>query len=162
MTRRDASFVGHDHRRVSGIAFGTTGVELRMARAKDTVGIVGLGIMGGAFAQNLVNGGWRVIGYDIDAKRRRALGRAGVDIARDVEDVAVRAPTIITSLPNSSALAATAAAIASARARPRVVIEMSTLTLNDKFAALRALQRTNHVMLDCPVSGTGAQAKTKD
>jgi putative dehydrogenase len=133
-----------------------------MAKAKGTVGIVGLGIMGGAFAQNLINGGWRVIGYDIDVKRRRALARAGVEIAKDVEDLAGRTPTIIISLPNSSALAATAAAIASARARRRVVVEMSTLALNDKLAALRALERANHVMLDCPVSGTGAQAKTKD
>src|SRR3954454_3954956 len=118
MTSRDAAFVRHDHRRVSGIAFATNGVGLRMARAKDTVGIVGLGIMGGAFAQNLVSGGWRVIGYDIDAKRRRALARAGVQIAEDVEDLAARTPTIIASLPNSSALAATVAAIASARVRP--------------------------------------------
>ena len=34
-----------------------------------TVGIVGLGIMGGAIARNLVERGWRVIGFDIDAAR---------------------------------------------------------------------------------------------
>ena len=47
---------------------------------KSVVGIVGLGIMGGAFAENLVAGGWRVIGYDISAARRKALARAGVEI----------------------------------------------------------------------------------
>ncbi|RAI32369.1 NAD(P)-binding domain-containing protein, partial [Rhodoplanes serenus] len=47
------------------------------ARAKGAVGIVGLGIMGGAFAKNLVASGWRVTGYDIDPARRRALARAG-------------------------------------------------------------------------------------
>src|SRR5215207_5811502 len=133
-----------------------------MAKTNGTVGIVGLGIMGGAFAQNLVSSGWRVIGYDIDPKRRRAVARVGVDITISVEDLAARTPTIITSLPNSSALAASVAAIVDARVRPRLVVEMSTLTLNDKLAALRALQRANHVMLDCPDSGTGAQAKTKD
>ena len=45
--------------------------------AQRTVGIVGLGIMGGAFAHNLVAAGWRVIGYDIDPKRRRAHGARG-------------------------------------------------------------------------------------
>ena len=40
---------------------------------KGTVGVIGLGIMGGAFAHNLAAAGWRVIGYDLDAKRRRAL-----------------------------------------------------------------------------------------
>ena len=39
--------------------------------AKGSVGIVGLGIMGGAFARNLVAAGWRVVGYDTDAARRR-------------------------------------------------------------------------------------------
>ena len=35
------------------------------SRKKGVVGIIGLGIMGGAFAQNLLAAGWRVIGYDI-------------------------------------------------------------------------------------------------
>ena len=133
-----------------------------MAKAKGAVGIVGLGIMGGAFARNLVAGGWRVVGYDIDPKARRALARAGVEIAKNVEDLALRTRTIITSLPNSSALAATIAAIVATQVQPRVVVEMSTLALNEKLAALRALEKGGHVMLDCPVSGTGAQAKTKD
>ena len=55
-----------------------------------------------------------------------------------------------------------AAVIAAAQVKPCVVVEMSTLALNDKLAALRALEKTGHIMLDCPVSGTGAQAKTKD
>ncbi|HYA73589.1 MAG TPA: NAD(P)-binding domain-containing protein, partial [Roseiarcus sp.] len=47
------------------------------ARSKGTVGVVGLGIMGGAFAENLLAAGWRVIGYDIAPARRRALARKG-------------------------------------------------------------------------------------
>ena len=87
---------------------------------KGVVGIIGLGIMGGAFAENLVAAGWRVIGYDISPARRRALARAGVEIAADAVDVARQAKTVITSLPKPEALAATAAAIAKARsAAPR-------------------------------------------
>jgi 3-hydroxyisobutyrate dehydrogenase-like beta-hydroxyacid dehydrogenase len=130
--------------------------------AKGKVGVVGLGIMGGAFAQNLHAAGWRVIGYDIDAARRRALARAGIEIAPDVKALAAAVPTIITSLPKSSALAATVAAVAAARLPPRVLVEASTFTLDDKIAAERALRKAGHVMLDCPVSGTGAQARTKD
>ena len=48
---------------------------------KGTVGVIGLGIMGGAFAKNLAAAGWRVIGYDISAARRREAQRAGVEIA---------------------------------------------------------------------------------
>ncbi len=39
---------------------------------------------------------------------------------------------------------------------------MSTFTLEDKTSAEKALRKAGHVMLDCPVSGTGAQAKMKD
>ena len=53
-----------------------------------TVGIVGLGIMGSAIARNLIERGWKVVGYDIDAARRAELALANVTIAADVTQVA--------------------------------------------------------------------------
>jgi putative dehydrogenase len=130
--------------------------------AKGKVGIVGLGIMGGAFAQNLVKAGWHVVGYDIDPVRRRAMAKAGVEIAKDAGALAAAVPTIITSLPKPAALDATVKAIADAGVKPRVIVEASTFTLDDKVRAERALRKAGHVMLDCPISGTGSQAKTRD
>ncbi len=129
---------------------------------KGAVGVIGLGIMGGSFAQNLTGAGWRVIGYDIAPDRRRALARAGVEIAADAIDVARQARTIILSLPKPSALQSTAAAIVKARIPGRVIVEASTFTLEDKARAEATLRKAGHVLLDCPVSGTGAQAKEKD
>src|SRR5216684_4008771 len=134
----------------------------RLAMAKGKVGIVGLGIMGGAFARNLLAAGWRVVGYDIDAARRRAMARAWVEIADDAKTLAGEVGTIITSLPKPAALDTTVRAIVNARVSPRVIVEASTFTLDDKLKAERALRKAGHVMLDCPVSGTGAQAKVKD
>jgi 3-hydroxyisobutyrate dehydrogenase-like beta-hydroxyacid dehydrogenase len=133
-----------------------------MARGRNVVGVVGLGIMGGAFARHLAKAGWRVIGYDVKAAARRQASRAGVEIAPSVEDLAKAAPIIITSLPNPAALEMTVAAIARARVPRRVVVEASTFTLDDKLAAEKALSKAGHVALDCPVSGTGAQAAVKD
>jgi 3-hydroxyisobutyrate dehydrogenase-like beta-hydroxyacid dehydrogenase len=135
-----------------------------MSRAKQNsvVGVIGLGIMGGAFARNLVANGWRVIGYDISAARCRELSRAGVEIARDAAAVAVAAPIIITSLPKPEALKTTAKAIAASGAPRRIVAEASTFTIDDKEKAERVLRAAGHVLLDCPVSGTGSQAKTGD
>ena len=130
--------------------------------AKHKVGIVGLGIMGGAFARNLVTAGWHVVGYDIDADRCRATARAGVEIAPDAKALAAGVKTIITSLPKPAALDATVDAIIQAGVSPRVIIEASTFAIDDKLRAERALRKAGHVLLDCPVSGTGAQAKTKD
>ncbi len=134
-----------------------------MARTKkDSVGIIGLGIMGGAFAQNLLAAGWRVIGYDIAPGRRRAVAKLGGEIAADASEVARRARTIIISLPKPSALVETATTIARADLARRVVVEMSTFSLEDKAKAESVLRKAGHVMLDCPVSGTGAQALAKD
>jgi 3-hydroxyisobutyrate dehydrogenase-like beta-hydroxyacid dehydrogenase len=136
---------------------------MRAAKAKGkTIGVVGLGIMGGAFARNLVNAGWRVIGFDIAAARRKELAKAGVEIAPDVQALAAAAPIIVTSLPKPEALMATAKAIAGAKLPPRIVTECSTFTIEDKQKAERALRAAGHTMLDCPVSGTGSQAKSGD
>src|SRR5438874_710383 len=131
-------------------------------RTKNIVGIIGLGIMGGAFAQNLLAAGWRVIGYDVVPARRRALAKLGAEIVAGPQEVARQAPTIVTTLPKPSALAETAVAIAKAGVPRRVVVEMSTFTLEDKAKAESVLRKAGHVMLDCPVSGTGAQALAKD
>ena len=89
-------------------------------RSKGTVGVVGLGNMGGAFARHLAAAGWRVLGFDIDAARKRAAARAGVEIA-PVETLAAVAPVIILSLPNPQALDATVAAITQHELPGRIV-----------------------------------------
>jgi 3-hydroxyisobutyrate dehydrogenase-like beta-hydroxyacid dehydrogenase len=137
-------------------------VKNKTVKKRGVVGVVGLGIMGGAFAQHLRAAGWRVIGYDIAAARRRALKHAGVEIAADAAELARAARTIILSLPSRAALAATVDAIVKAGVPHRVLIEASTFALADKEAAEAALRAAGHVLLDCPVSGTGAQAKIKD
>ena len=131
-------------------------------KTKGTVGIIGLGIMGGAFAANLAAAGWRVIGYDISAARRREAKRAGAKIARNAADVAALSPVILTTLPKPQALMDTARKIAAAKLPRKVVVEMSTFTIADKEKAACVLKKAGHEMLDTPVSGTGAQAKVKD
>ena len=88
---------------------------------KGTIGIIGLGIMGGAFARNLVAAGWKVIGYDIDAARNAEAKAAGVEIAHSAEAVAETASDIITSLPKPQAVLDTAEVIARANAKGRTV-----------------------------------------
>jgi putative dehydrogenase len=127
-----------------------------------TVGIIGLGIMGGAIARNLVERGWHVIGFDIDAARRAELAPAGVTIADDVGQVARDAPIIMTSLPGPAAAEDVARAIANSGQSARIVVELSTLAIADKLRFEAILKRAGHIALDCPLSGTGAQAKLRD
>ena len=128
----------------------------------EAAGIIGLGIMGGAMARNLRAAGWRVLGYDPDPARTAVLADAGVETLDSAEAVARASPVLMTSLPSPAALHATAAAIAASGSERRLVVEASTMTLEDKLAFAATLRRAGHVALDCPISGTGAQAKTKD
>jgi putative dehydrogenase len=128
----------------------------------NTVGIVGLGIMGGAIARNLVERGWRVTGFDIDAARRAELALAGVAIADEVGAVARDAPIIMTSLPGPAAAEDVAHAIANSGQPARIVVELSTLAIADKLRFEGILKRAGHIALDCPLSGTGAQARIRD
>ncbi len=129
---------------------------------EQVVGIVGLGIMGGAMARNLMASGWRVLGHDPDIPVAAALERDGVTLLPDAAAVAHEAPVLMTSLASPAALQATAAAIAGSGAPGRVVVEASTMALEDKLAFERVLHGAGHVALDCPISGTGAQAITRD
>ena len=131
-------------------------------KTKGTVGVVGLGIMGGAFAKNLSQAGWRVVGYDISAARKREAARAGVEIAKDAGSLARAVPVILTSLPKPQALMETARAIASAKLPRKTIVEMSTFAIADKKNAARILAKAGHTMLDTPVSGTGSQAASRD
>jgi 3-hydroxyisobutyrate dehydrogenase-like beta-hydroxyacid dehydrogenase len=127
-----------------------------------TVGIIGLGIMGGAIARNLVARGWRVIGFDTDASKCAELAEADVVIVENVAHVVKNAPIIMTSLPTPAAVESVANAIADSGQPPCIVVELSTLTLADKLRFEAILKKAGHIALDCPLSGTGAQAKLRD
>lgn len=135
---------------------------MAVRRRKGTVGVIGLGIMGGAFAKNLVKAGWHVVGYDTNATRRREAKRAGVEVARNAAELAAAVPTILTSLPKPQALTDTVRKIAGAKLERKLLVEMSTFTISDKEKAAAVLRNAGHQMIDCPVSGTGAQAKDRD
>jgi L-threonate 2-dehydrogenase len=127
-----------------------------------SVGVIGLGIMGSAMSANLVRAGFEVHGHDVVASRRRALAAAGGRPCRSAVEVAARCEILLTSLPSAAALAEIVLALAARKLRGRVVVETSTLRLEDKQAARKRLAAAGVHMLDAPLSGTGAQARTRD
>ena len=129
---------------------------------RGPIGFIGLGIMGSAMSANLVAAGFTVRGYDVLAKRRAELKKAGGRPARSVRELARQTPIVITSLPSEQALLDVSAGLATARNRGQIVIETSTLPIAVKEEARKILAAQSITLLDCPLSGTGAQARVKD
>jgi L-threonate 2-dehydrogenase len=129
------------------------------------IGIIGAGVMGFAMAKNLRAAGFRVFSYDpVDAARIRLRDIGGV-ASGSPREVAEKCRTILFSLPSVEALTACVGGetgVAAASARDTIVVECSTLPLDVKRAAFDVLAAGGKIMLDCPVSGTGAQAARKD
>lgn len=128
----------------------------------ETVGMIGLGIMGSAMSANLIKAGFQVIGFDVLEACREQHRAAGGSVASDCREVGKVSSVIITSLPSSDALLETAGALCKSSERPTIVIETSTLPIPVKEDARRLLAGARVTLLDCPLSGTGAQARLKD
>lgn len=136
-----------------------------MSNKGVNIGSIGLGIMGGAFARHLLSDGFAVTGFDIDPKRRGALKKLGGTAATSIAAVSARCNILVTSLPSIAAVNAAyfgkGGIVATAR-RGTVVIETSTLPLQVKHDIRSGCAKRGIQVLDCPVSGTGAQAAVRD
>ncbi len=130
----------------------------------QTIGVIGVGIMGGAMAEALCAAGYKVVGYDPSAPARARLHKAGGRALASPTAVAATADVIITSLAKATVLEEVVAKICTAKREtsraPLIVIETSTLTLADKQRAQQTLAHAGAQTLDCPISGTAVRMKS--
>jgi len=129
------------------------------------VGLVGIGIMGTAYANNLRAGGFAVSGWDIDAGRMKALDELGGLPGTSIAEVVASSDVVLSALPSTAALveAVEGPKGVLAGAHPGLVfVEMSTFPLAAKEAAKEILHPAGVSVVDAPVSGTGAQAADAD
>jgi L-threonate 2-dehydrogenase len=126
------------------------------------VGIVGLGIMGSAIARHVLDGGHTLVGHDIRAEGVEELRRVGGTPLDSAREVAEAADVVITSLPSSAAALDVCAALAAGARKGLVVVETSTLPHEVKDRCRELVGDAGADLLDCPLSGTGAQAQVRD
>jgi 3-hydroxyisobutyrate dehydrogenase-like beta-hydroxyacid dehydrogenase len=130
--------------------------------------MIGLGIMGMPMSANLLQAGFEVVGYGgprSNAEKTAALERLGGRGVGSPREVAEQAELVTMVLPSVAALeeviGGTDGLLASGR-KGLTVVEAGTFPLEDKLRAREALGRGGMLLLDCPISGTGAQAVKKD
>jgi putative dehydrogenase len=127
------------------------------------VGVVGLGIMGSAYAGHLVDAGYATTGFDVAPDALRRFEELGGSPAADPRAVARDADVVITALPSVAAMEAAffgADGLAAGAHAGLVVVEASTLPLAAKERCRDGMAARGAVVLDAPVSGTGSQRST--
>jgi 3-hydroxyisobutyrate dehydrogenase-like beta-hydroxyacid dehydrogenase len=128
-----------------------------------TVGVIGLGHMGHAFATNLMEDGYQVLVNDRDPERVAALQEVGARGAPQLSDLA-NCDVVLTSLPNDDALAEVALppdGLVSVLHVNAVHISTSTVSpgLSGRLAEEHASRGQEYVA--CPVLGNPDFARTR-
>jgi putative dehydrogenase len=127
-----------------------------------TVGVIGLGKMGLPIAQNLMDRGFKVVGYRRSGTGElAALGGAG---AQSPAEVASASDVLLSILPDVAALREVVGGPRGTLTtlRPGTVhVEMSTLDVPQKAAVRDQVQAAGGDLLDCPISGTPAMVRPR-
>ena len=128
------------------------------------IGLIGLGAMGGSYAKHLLSSGYEVFGVDPDKSNSSLFVSSGGIIVSDINDLMSKCKVIILSLPTVPIFKDVVNQFEknNSVSMTEVVIDMNTISLEDKLDAKNKLSKLNIELIDAPVSGTGAQAKSKD
>ena len=118
--------------------------------------------MGSAMTKNLLQAGFMVVGHDIAEPAVARFAEMGGRVAPSAADVAGQADILITSLPSTAALREVVRELQDAPLAGRILVETSTFPLHAKTSAQAELQKAGIIMLDCPLSGSGSQARVRD
>jgi 3-hydroxyisobutyrate dehydrogenase len=132
-----------------------------------SVGLIGIGLMGSALARRLLDAGFKVVGFDVDAGKRAELQKLGGEPVDSVADVARRSPhtliAVMTMAQVEQVVEGPDGLIQAGDAKaPRIAMCTSTCE-PDRIESLsvRAASR-GLAFLDTPVSGTSQQVLRGD
>jgi 3-hydroxyisobutyrate dehydrogenase-like beta-hydroxyacid dehydrogenase len=115
--------------------------------------LIGLGNMGTAIAERLLDGGYELVVHSRTRSKADALEARGAAVADTVDELAERADVVLTSLPNDEAFEAVAGDILAAARPGTVLADLSTVssTVSARIASLADAASVRY--LRAPVSG---------
>lgn len=131
-----------------------------MAEARETVGLVGMGLVGQALARRLRDAGIHVVGHDPAEPARTAAGQLGVGLADDPAAVARAARLLILSLPSSPFVETVLwgrDGLASVPLAGRVVVDTTTADPAETARQGERLAAMGGTLVDCALVGSSAE-----
>ncbi len=129
------------------------------APAHETIGLIGIGLLGTALAERLLAVGFDVWGFDLDAERRRELERLGGTPASSAPEVGEQCRRIVLSLPDSRAVAAVVDEVRPHLAPDALVIDTTTGDPTETALLGEELAGYGIGYVDATVAGSSEQAR---
>ena len=127
--------------------------------ASSPIGLIGLGLMGGAFAVRLLRGGFAVMGYDIDATSRQNFSTHGGKIASSAAEVLQRCDRVLLSLPSHREVGQVIKGAGGSLHRELIIIDTTTGDPEHTEAIAGELAGRGVTYLDATISGNSAQVR---
>jgi 3-hydroxyisobutyrate dehydrogenase len=118
-----------------------------------TVGLIGLGNMGTAFAERLLDGGHDLLVYNRTAAKAEPLVARGAAVADSAAELAERVDVVLTSLPNDEVLESVAEEVVGAMGPGRVLVDLSTVSPATSARVAGLADEASVDYLRAPVSG---------
>lgn len=126
------------------------------------VGVIGMGALGSALAENLHAAELRLLVWNRTRGKCEALASRGVEVAGSVADVAEKCDVIISCLTGDDSVEnLNAQMLASASVSPRVHVSMSTISPGTARRIARRNDATDIGFLSCPVLGRPFMVKER-
>ena len=126
------------------------------------IGLIGLGLVGGALAARLQRAGFCVVGFDMKATRRRALKQLGGRAAKSATEVFATCQRVLLSLPSSEVVESILREASPQLRRGLRILDTTTGEPEATAHLGAALARRGVRYLDATIVGSSAQVATGD
>ena len=118
-----------------------------------TVGLIGLGNMGAAFAERLLDAGYRLVVSNRTPAKAEAAAALGADVASTPEELVERVDVVLTSLANDVAFEAVATRVVAAARPGLILVDLSTVSPAVSARVASLARDASVAYVRAPVSG---------
>jgi len=126
------------------------------------IGIAGIGKMGAAIAQRLIEVGHTVTVWNRSADKLKPLAAAGAALAATPTELADKSEVVITILTDAAAIDAVyggASGLLAGDVHGKLFIEMSTVRPQTELALAAKVRAKDAAIVECPVGGSTSPAR---
>jgi len=131
---------------------------------REAIGLIGIGLVGTALAENLLTAGYDVVGFALSPASQARLTRLGGRVVSGPAEVAGEATRVILSLPDSDVVeqvVAGSGGLLAAASGLRLILDTTTGEPERTESLAARCARRGVLFADAPISGSSEQIRRK-